>query len=593
MSIIPQQTEIDADAALDLIGRGFNFNHAKGIAEWLKNSYDAYATENISSTEQKIIIYLTLGGNDIVNKIDVIDFCGMTKAKIEKGFIQWFSIISAQLNKSGMKTNINTLGGHGNGGKFYMRQMFDKSFLITYTNNYLNIFGFNEKKQYGFKKGYEDRKADVLNALKIAGINIGILDNNILDNLKKGTCGFTVVRGIKLKKPQGNVYKRKLLEKVISNPQARAIIKYSNVYFASNKSSRYIKLNIESIEPRPGFDHVTVTCPTTIKTLDGEISIVNDRYPKPPTLTLKTSNKPLKGLHYKELNRIDFLGENGIIASYPIIELGHFTSGYTEFIYGECECPILEDKENSHVTNERERFVSSDMSNAIIHWVQKEITKLTEKMLEEQKAHKRKYDLSKTSDLNKILNTWKNQFLKTILKDQLFGEGNEPGIGGDNDEGPIMGSQKGKNTGKKAKKKKGSSGGDTTRKASGYPEVLISGRDEDPMFGDGRTFECDERHHAVHQRPWDLANNIYWINTSKPIAGRILDLYGPESPRWRNYLFQMYTDIIIKEAIFIMGKRDILTSDDVNNKIDDIISTIQEKAISDLDNFLFSEKYKV
>ena len=47
MSIIPQKTKIDAKQALDLIGRDFNFNHSKGIAELLKNSYDAYINEKI------------------------------------------------------------------------------------------------------------------------------------------------------------------------------------------------------------------------------------------------------------------------------------------------------------------------------------------------------------------------------------------------------------------------------------------------------------------------------------------------------------------------------------------------------------------
>ena len=44
------------------------------------------------------------------------------------------------------------------------------------------------------------------------------------------------------------------------------------------------------------------------------------------------------------LNAIDFIGEVGVIGTYRIYELGATRfSGQAEFIYGECECPILED----------------------------------------------------------------------------------------------------------------------------------------------------------------------------------------------------------------------------------------------------------
>ena len=177
--------------------------------------------------------------------------------------------------------------------------------------------------------------------------------------------------------------------------------------------------------------------------------------------------------------------------------------------------------------------------------------------------------------------------------EQLFGDGSELGIGGNTYEDFVIGTTKGKNTGKKAKKKKGDKGGDNKKKSSGFPEVLISSQDNDPQFDDGRLFVCDERHHAVHQRPWDVQNNIYWINTSKPIADRILKEYGSESARWRSYLFQMYNDIIIKEAIEILCKKDIPSADEINNKIDEAISLMQEKAVSDLDEFLFSEDFKI
>ena len=52
-------------------------------------------------------------------------------------------LLSTILKKG--KGNIKTLGGHGNGGKFYMRGMFEESFLITFRNGKINGFRFDSE----------------------------------------------------------------------------------------------------------------------------------------------------------------------------------------------------------------------------------------------------------------------------------------------------------------------------------------------------------------------------------------------------------------------------------------------------------------
>lgn len=49
MSINVQPFVID-EAVLDLIGNEFKFDHAKGLAEWIKNSCDAYLREETLTT---------------------------------------------------------------------------------------------------------------------------------------------------------------------------------------------------------------------------------------------------------------------------------------------------------------------------------------------------------------------------------------------------------------------------------------------------------------------------------------------------------------------------------------------------------------
>ena len=74
MAIIPEKNIIVADSALDLIGKGFKFNHAKGVTEWLKNSVDAYNNSSFKDQDQVIIINLEFGDNGYIKSFSVLDF---------------------------------------------------------------------------------------------------------------------------------------------------------------------------------------------------------------------------------------------------------------------------------------------------------------------------------------------------------------------------------------------------------------------------------------------------------------------------------------------------------------------------------------
>jgi hypothetical protein len=62
MAIKVQPFVID-EAVLDLIGNEFKFDHAKGLAEWLKNSCDAYLREKTPDDEQFIVVRMVESGN--------------------------------------------------------------------------------------------------------------------------------------------------------------------------------------------------------------------------------------------------------------------------------------------------------------------------------------------------------------------------------------------------------------------------------------------------------------------------------------------------------------------------------------------------
>ncbi len=133
MPIKPQRFVID-EAVLDLLGNEFKFDHAKGLAEWLKNSRDAYLRKDVPDPQQFVIIRLVESGSDRLKRIECIDFLGMSKAHIDDAFKRFFDPQAAK--KGAKNAQIKTLGGHGNGGNFICgRCSKHRKLLLTATAN--------------------------------------------------------------------------------------------------------------------------------------------------------------------------------------------------------------------------------------------------------------------------------------------------------------------------------------------------------------------------------------------------------------------------------------------------------------------------
>jgi hypothetical protein len=586
MSIKVQPFVID-EAVLDLIGNGFGFDHAKGLAEWLKNSSDAYLREGVPDAEQFMLVRFCESGNKLT-RIECIDFVGMLKKQIDEAFKRFFDPQAAK--KGAKQANLKTLGGHGNGGKFYMRQMFKSSRAIAYRNGRMNIFGFNSKKQYGFEEGFEDRKTPLKEALKEAGIDKLDLPPQILARLKSDEAGFTVVLGEIPEKVKGTTNLKALVDKLIFHPQARRLIDRKPVFVVFNDEKKLTRLTAPKLESKKGFESpVVIPIPVEL-THDGEkISFSNATYSWSGRLVLKTCKEPLRA-NLATLNTIDFIGEVGVIGTYRIHELGATRfSGQVEFLYGECECPILEDPEHDCVSNDRQKLHETERTEALLEWVREQVEALAEKMETKNQQERKAQDLKNTSSLNEMLNRWKDRFMNQVWTEMFAGQGPAGSSGGDKGFGSGKGD--GKNTGGKSKGNEGQEGGSEKTRKPRFPQVLISGQDHDPLDPLATIpFTCDPRHPAVYQRTKDVASGIYWINTSRLLAEKVISEYSADSPRWREYLFQRYVEIISKEAIYQLGKiNTVLSADDVIRQLDDVTTRVHDQAAKDLNSFLFEE----
>lgn len=516
----------------------------------------------------------------------------MTHGDIVNAFKRWGDISAASRN-----TGKRTFGGHGNGGKFYMRSAFETSLFISYRNGRLNIYGFNRQEQYGFQEGYENVAIPLDAALRHADIDLESLPASARAKLDSSQ-GFTVVIGERPNNFQRSATARKVLEKLTQHPQARRLVAHRPIWARTSGDGEWQLLRAHDPDPRPDFaDPIRIDVPPVLVDENGdEVALRDEEWPE-AFLVLQTSRESLRNTG---INRLDAIGEIGSIGSHDITSLGlveHPAHG--DFIFGELYCPKLEDPDYKCVANDREKLIDNEKTRALLGWARDQVDELAGKLAEADAKERKHADLSQSSAFNELLNQWKNKFMPTLMA-QLFGGSGEgsgfggtgAGAGGEGDtDGPMDGPPNESDDGAHGGEQGG--GGDEIKRGRRSPTVLLSGYDPDPLDLMAPPLELSPRQPGVYQRPRDVDEGVYWINTSRPLAQRILDDLGAESTRWRDYMFQRYVEIILKESIHQLEQAEgDLTADRLQGHIDSLYTTVYDHAFDDLQNFLFDEKLR-
>ncbi|HEY5287195.1 MAG TPA: ATP-binding protein [Solirubrobacteraceae bacterium] len=594
--IKPQPNEFD-DHILDLFGQEFRFDHAKGLAEWLKNSADAYNRAGVDDDAMVILIELHERNPKKNSVFRVIDFVGMTHDDLEKALKRWGDPKAAT---RGAKRNVKTLGGHGNGGKFYARQSFKHAMWITYREGKLNVFGF-EEKVYGFVDGYEDRDMDLAEALEYAGISIDELTEDARVRLGESG-GFTVVYGDQPENFSRGATSRNIIEKLLVNPQARRPLLHNPVYARFGKNlGVFHRLQVVEPEGRVDFNETYHwEIPDALTDANGGEHLFRDKQYPEAWLELKVASDTLRP---KGADRIDISGETSVIASYATHELGGMVPAQAEFLHGECYCPKLEDPEDDLVKNDREKLAEGDKSRVLLSWIRDKVAELGSEIAKADAKNQQHANLERSAAYNELLNKWKNKFMSESVVTLFGGPGEGSGFGGGgqgegghddpDDPNPVPGPDDPDDPNPSVGNAPGGTeggDGDQERPKRRAPVVLLSSQDADPFDELGMPLTCSPRHPAVYQRPEDAVQNIYWINTSTKLAQKILETYGADHSRWRDYMFQRYVEIILKEYIRDLGQKGELTSDLLDGEIDKLYALIHDKAEEDLSQFLFDEK---
>jgi len=121
----------------------------------------------------------------------------------------------------------------------------------------------------------------------------------------------------------------------------------------------------------------------------------------------------------------------------------------------------------------------------------------------------------------------------------------------------------------------------------GLPRILVSGVDNDPETGEPVNLASDDP--PVYQSPRDADRNVWWINSSAPMARMYLDQskgYGYQKREWRMYHLERVMEIMVQIAL----------SGDPNNESLDVgawllkwgerVAEIQKACAAGLGNFI-------
>jgi hypothetical protein len=154
----------------------------------------------------------------------------------------------------------------------------------------------------------------------------------------------------------------------------------------------------------------------------------------------------------------------------------------------------------------------------------------------------------------------------------------DPRGGGLGDTGDGVGGV-GKGSGGEGERERGKGGGEgeggttevpgtqSTRRRSRFPQVLLSGIDQDPA-NPGSSKHFTDRHPPLEQDDIDKAHNIWWINTSHPFAAEAIRRDGARGHAFKSHQLYMFRDVVQREALRFLQRRETeLGLDRVENEL--------------------------
>lgn len=419
--------------AIKLICKPFQ-SHEAGYPEWSKNAADEYARTGASKDDRVIVLLLQNGRADgPTTTIGCLDFSGMSSTVIDDEFRHWADPEASRRSAD----DDGVQGGHGNGGKCYMTQMFDdRAYLHTVKDNFGNVYGtVGGSIHLGYfpdrTKGKNFPVADIRNeldhALSEIGLGIEGLPDEALAALGKRN-GFTLAVGRGAKGYGNRVPAQYLLDNLVEHPQMRMTLEMCTVYAIVNGklANNGSPLALPEIPSLPGAEKPReITIPETLidPATSEDVSTTNDGSEPAGKLTLRTSDTRMWRGTKKSRHNVVYKARSGYIGYKPVAEFD-VNSTYRDRIYGECELMALE----SAKLNDRAALANSPAVRAVENWVGGQIEAYAKEF---EARDRRKHDQEEKdalAQINAALDSWKNRMLEKLLgEDGGDGEGEGDG----------------------------------------------------------------------------------------------------------------------------------------------------------------------
>ncbi len=405
-------------------------SHEQGLPEWFKNATAAYARENVPTENRVITLLFGKRRADDAPYIAVLDHVGMTVQDIEEKFADWGN---PQSHLPDIETDEEIPGGHGNGGKCYMTQMFEVSaYLHTVKDGRCSRYGFNGGDPH---PGYFPDKArargipvsgakeELTRALDELGVRVASLPDAVLAAIAvRG--GFTLVVGIKPKHfAERNAWKVLVEDALINHHQMVQTTETNQIFVMRDGRAvaDYAPIRMPEISPHEfAPEPRVVAIPALLKDpVSGQMCETTSQGAPSGQLLLRTSDVSMrrsrKGRHH-----IRFMSRAHAIAFLKMEDISR--SYWVDRMYGECQLDSLRQFE----TNDRARLAEAPLTRALEDWLKTQVFDYENEFKKRERLESNQDYQLRVQRLNEHLDRWKNRF----LEDEQFLAGVGGGEGG-------------------------------------------------------------------------------------------------------------------------------------------------------------------
>jgi len=350
----------------------------------------------------------------------------MTSAIIENDFRVWADPEAAR--RRAVSRGIQ--GGHGNGGKCYMTQMFQEFAMLSTVKQGKGCrygveggsirFGYIPDRQAGRNFKVENLHEELERLLAPLRCSVEKLPPAVARAFSLAD-GFTLAMGVGPKGCEKRIPVRQLVDNLQQHPQMIQTLELCSVFVFANgeQCEEGYPLKLPVIAPIAGAGAPrTVEIPKKLKDPVSEETVSTTEADKLPagTLTLRTSEVSMrwgkKGRH-----NIIYKGQSGYIGFVPVSELD-IQSPYRDRIYGDCVLQSLE----PYKKNERARLSDCPLTRSVEAFISDSIQQYAKEF---EARDRRRYDQDEKnaiSKMNEALDKWKNRFLSEFMRG-LWGPG--------------------------------------------------------------------------------------------------------------------------------------------------------------------------